>query len=82
MQTLQAEEPAAIGNELGLGVQNGTDYQLALLGHFWMKKRHLTAKQLSSVACPTCGVSVGRRCILYSGALRSAPHVNRKPATA
>jgi hypothetical protein len=47
-----------------------------------MKKKDLTAKQLSSVACPTCGVSAGRRCILESGGLRSAPHVNRKLAAA
>jgi hypothetical protein len=43
-----------------------------------MKKKELTAKQLSSVACPTCGSGVGRRCVLHSGGLRSEPHMERK----
>jgi hypothetical protein len=47
-----------------------------------MKKKDLTAKQISSVECPTCGMSVGRRCILASGGLRFSPHVNRKLAAA
>ena len=82
MQTLQAGELAPNGNELALAVQNATDFQPALSQHFGMKKRDLTAKQLTSVACPTCGVSAGRRCILESGGLRSSPHVNRKLAAA
>ncbi len=40
-----------------------------------VKKSELTPQQLSSVPCPTCGVSAGKR---YSGAPRSEPHVDRK----
>ena len=43
-----------------------------------MKKKELTPEQIISVPCPTCGVAAGMRCVLYSGALRSAPHGNRK----
>jgi hypothetical protein len=43
-----------------------------------MKRNELTPKQLSSVACPTCGSSIGRRCVLNSGSLRSQPHLERK----
>jgi len=43
-----------------------------------MKSRNLTAKQLSSVSCPTCGAAAGHSCVLHSGAPRSAPHVDRK----
>jgi hypothetical protein len=45
-----------------------------------MKKRELTSKQVSSVPCPTCGVAVGKRCVLHSGGARSEPHVDRKYA--
>ena len=82
MQTVQAEELASDGTELGLIVQNGTVFPLVLLDHFEMKKKDLTPKQLSSVCCPTCGVSVGKHCILESGGQRSSPHVNRKLAAA
>ena len=43
-----------------------------------MKKSELTPKQVSSVPCPVCGVSVGKRCVLNIGTPRSAPHVERK----
>jgi hypothetical protein len=43
-----------------------------------MKKKDLTPRQLSSVPCPTCGVPARKRCVLHSGGLRSAPHVDRK----
>jgi hypothetical protein len=43
-----------------------------------MKSRKLTAKQLSSVPCPTCGVAAGNSCVLHSGAPRSGPHVDRR----
>jgi hypothetical protein len=43
-----------------------------------MKIKELTPRQLSSVPCPTCGVPVGRRCLLLSGAPRSAPHLERR----
>jgi hypothetical protein len=46
--------------------------------YFKMKKKELTAKQLISVACPTCGVAVGERCVLHSGAPRYGPHIDRK----
>jgi len=42
-----------------------------------MKRKELTPKQLVSVPCPTCGAAAGKRCVLYSGALRSEPHVDR-----
>jgi hypothetical protein len=45
-----------------------------------MKKKELTPKQQASIACPTCGVSVGERCVLHSGGLRSEPHVELKLA--
>ena len=47
-----------------------------------MKIKLLTQKQLCSVACPTCGVPAGKRCLLHSGGLRSGPHVDRKLAAA
>jgi len=40
----------------------------------------MTAKQLSSVPCPRCGVAAGKRCVLLSGALRPGPHVDRRLA--
>jgi hypothetical protein len=45
-----------------------------------MKKKELTRKQLASVPCPTCGATVAKGCILYSGGLRSEPHTLRKLA--
>jgi hypothetical protein len=43
-----------------------------------MRMEHVTAKELSSVSCPTCGVAAGDRCRLHSGSLRSEPHLDRK----
>jgi hypothetical protein len=43
-----------------------------------MKKKELTPKQQTSVACPTCGVSAGECCVLHSGGPRSETHVERK----
>jgi hypothetical protein len=43
-----------------------------------MKTRELTPEQVLAVACPTCGVPVGARCVLLSGAIRFEPHVDRK----
>jgi len=43
-----------------------------------MKATQPTLKQQSSVACPTCGVAAGKRCILVAGGLRNEPHSNRK----
>jgi hypothetical protein len=47
-----------------------------------MRMKDLTPQQLSSVPCPTCGASVGNRCLLHSGALRTELHIDRKLAAA
>jgi hypothetical protein len=59
-------------------VQNGTVSLGVLFYCGRMKSGKLTAKQLSSVSCPTCGVAAGNRCVLHSGTPRSGPHVDRK----
>ena len=41
-------------------------------------KQQPTLKQQSSVACPTCGVAAGKRCVLSAGGLRNEPHPTRK----
>jgi hypothetical protein len=43
-----------------------------------VRGKALTPKQLSSVPCPTCGVSAGMRCERYMGVPRKVPHVDRK----
>jgi hypothetical protein len=43
-----------------------------------MKKSELTPKQVFSVACPTCGVGAGKRCLMKSSIPRTKPHVDRK----
>jgi hypothetical protein len=45
-----------------------------------MKKGVLSRKKMSSVACPVCGVAIGKRCVLYSDALRMEPHLRRMVA--
>ena len=47
-----------------------------------MKIPKLTRKEKSSVACPTCGVAAGKRCVLVAGGPRNEPHPNRKVAAA
>jgi hypothetical protein len=47
-----------------------------------MKTRELTAKQVLSVPCPTCGVATGDACELHTGALRTEPHRDRKLSAA
>jgi len=47
-----------------------------------MKTKQLTLRQQSSVACPTCGVAAGMRCVLSAGGPRNGPHINRKVAAA
>ena len=42
----------------------------------------LTLKQKPSVACPTCGVAAGKRCVLIAGGPRNEPDSNRKIAAA
>ena len=56
--------------------------RLVLAHHALRRTRDMTPKQLSSVPCPTCGVVVGQRCVLYSGRLRKGPHVERKLSAA
>ena len=46
--------------------------------HFGMKAKQLSRKQLSSIACPTCGVAAGERCKTSVGGLRFSPHKDRK----
>jgi len=43
-----------------------------------MKNKKMTLKRLFSVPCPTCGASVGNRCVLHTGSPRSRVHVDRK----
>jgi hypothetical protein len=43
-----------------------------------MKKREVTPKQSRSVVCPTCGVGVGKRCVLDAGGPRFQSHADRK----
>jgi hypothetical protein len=45
-----------------------------------MKTTQLTLKHTSSVACPTCGVEAGKRCVLVAGGPRNEPHGSRKAA--
>ena len=59
-------------------VLNGTVLRLVLSHLIHMRMSDLTAEQLFSVPCPTCGAAPGERCLLHSGAPRSEPHVDRK----
>ena len=43
-----------------------------------VKAKELTLKQILSVPCPVCGATVGERCALHSGALRTEAHRDRK----
>jgi hypothetical protein len=47
-----------------------------------MKTKQLTLTERSSVACPTCGVAAGKRCVLAAGGPRNGSHRNRKDAAA
>jgi hypothetical protein len=58
---------------------SGSGETLQSLG---MKTRELTAKQISSVPCPTCGATTGDACELRTGALRTEPHRDRKLSAA
>jgi hypothetical protein len=60
------------------GVQNRTAVPRWISDYLEVKKSQLTPKQISSVPCPTCGVTTGERCLLHSGGKRSEPHVDRK----
>jgi hypothetical protein len=48
--------------------------------HPRMKKKDVTVKQLYAVPCPTCGVPIGKHCVLKTGANRTNAHVNRRLA--
>jgi hypothetical protein len=63
-------------------VLNGTDLRLVLSYRIQMRKSDLTAKQLFSAPCPTCGVAPGELCLLHSGGPRSRPHVDRELSAA
>ena len=43
-----------------------------------MKTKELTLKQINSVPCMTCWAAIGEVCELHSGALRFAPHQDRR----
>ncbi len=43
-----------------------------------MKKKELTPRQVAIVSCPTCGVPIGKPCVLHSGGLRSIAHIGRR----
>ena len=47
-----------------------------------MRMNDMTPELFHSVPCPTCGASVGKRCLLHSGGLRSELHIDRKLAAA
>src|SRR5258708_32554674 len=70
------------GSDCAHPVQNGTVLRLVLPYCIKMRKSNLTAKEWSSVPCPTCGVAPGEPCLLPSGALRTEPHVDRKLSAA
>jgi hypothetical protein len=63
-------------------VLNGTALRLVLSHRIQMRMSDLTAKQLFSVPCPTCGVGPRERCLLHSGVPRSESHVDRKLSAA
>jgi hypothetical protein len=52
------------------------------LQYLGMKTSELTAIQILSVPCPTCGAATGDACELHTGALRTGPHRDRKLSSA
>jgi len=60
----------------GVKIEQLRDWVSRMLSR--MNKNEVETKQLSSVSCPTCGVSAGMRCVRHSGAVRTEPHVDRK----
>jgi hypothetical protein len=59
-------------------VQYRTFLQPKALHYVVVKTKELTAKQVFSVPCTTCGAAVGEVCELHSGAARTEPHRDRK----
>jgi len=47
-----------------------------------VKTKDLTAKQVLSVPCTTCGAAIGEACELNTGLPRSEPHRDRKYSAA
>jgi hypothetical protein len=47
-----------------------------------MKTKELTAKQILSVPCPTCGAATDEACELQTGVPRYEPHRTRKLSAA
>src|SRR6266851_2572515 len=45
---------------------------------FLMRMNDMSPEMFLGVACPTCGVAIGDRCLLSAGGLRSESHVDRK----
>ena len=52
------------------------------LHHVGVKAKELTAEQILSVPCATCGAAIGEVCELHTGAPRTEPHRDRKLAAA
>jgi len=55
---------------------------LGTLHYVGVKTRELTAEEILSLPCTTCGAAVGEPCGLHTGALRSEPHRDRKLSAA
>lgn len=53
-------------------------WDVASLYYLRVKSRELTAKQILSVPCPTCGAAMKEVCELNTGAPRTEPHRDRK----
>jgi len=47
-----------------------------------VKTKELTAKQILTVPCTTCGAAIGECCVLHTGAPRTEPHRDRKLSAA
>jgi hypothetical protein len=77
-----SQSDTAISRLESRGVWNKTVLRGYLPYSGGMSMGDLTAKQLLSVPCPTCGVGAGARCLLHSGGPRSEPHVDRKLSAA
>jgi hypothetical protein len=85
--------PAGIGRTIhqygpkqaiGLQSQLRGVFQIAqlrrTLSHYpcWMRMGDMNPKLVLAVPCPTCGVAVGKGCVLHSGQPRNDPHLDRK----
>jgi hypothetical protein len=57
-------------------------FRCGTLHYAVVKTKELTAKQILSVPCNTCGAAIGEACELHTGALRTEPHRDRKLSAA